>query len=137
MRFELTRRNRHYPLKVACLPIPPPGQKKLTGENCQFKGRAKNGTRTRDPNLGKVVLYQLSYFRNNKHQPKNIVSFLDCDAKVQLILINTNLCVVFLCFFYLFRFTTFCSYSQNNRTLSISPTYHPLSKASKKDARFH
>ena len=26
---------------------------------------AKNGTRTRDPNLGKVVLYQLSYFRNS------------------------------------------------------------------------
>ena len=25
--------------------------------------RAENGTRTRDPNLGKVVLYQLSYFR--------------------------------------------------------------------------
>ncbi len=25
--------------------------------------RAKNGTRTRDPNLGKVMLYQLSYFR--------------------------------------------------------------------------
>ena len=25
---------------------------------------AKNGTRTRDPDLGKVVLYQLSYFRN-------------------------------------------------------------------------
>ncbi len=24
MRFELTHRNRHYPLKVACLPIPPP-----------------------------------------------------------------------------------------------------------------
>ena len=29
------------------------------------KNRAKNGTRTRDPNLGKVVLYQLSYFRNS------------------------------------------------------------------------
>ncbi len=28
-----------------------------------FSVRAKNGTRTRDPNLGKVVLYQLSYFR--------------------------------------------------------------------------
>ena len=33
-----------------------------------FKGfclifRAENETRTRDPNLGKVVLYQLSYFR--------------------------------------------------------------------------
>ena len=26
---------------------------------------AENETRTRDPNLGKVVLYQLSYFRNN------------------------------------------------------------------------
>ena len=28
------------------------------------KKRAENGTRTRDPDLGKVVLYQLSYFRN-------------------------------------------------------------------------
>ena len=27
------------------------------------KHRAENETRTRDPNLGKVVLYQLSYFR--------------------------------------------------------------------------
>ena len=27
--------------------------------------RAGNGTRTRDPNLGKVVLYQLSYSRDN------------------------------------------------------------------------
>jgi hypothetical protein len=25
--------------------------------------RAEDGTRTRDPNLGKVVLYQLSHFR--------------------------------------------------------------------------
>ncbi len=25
--------------------------------------RAEDGTRTRDPNLGKVMLYQLSYFR--------------------------------------------------------------------------
>ncbi len=30
------------------------------------KERAANGTRTRDPNLGKVVLYQLSYCRNEK-----------------------------------------------------------------------
>ena len=29
--------------------------------------RAENGTRTRDPNLGKVVLYQLSYFRIKTH----------------------------------------------------------------------
>ena len=32
--------------------------------------RAGNGTRTRDPNLGKVVLYQLSYSR----APPNLTS---------------------------------------------------------------
>ena len=32
--------------------------------------RAGNGTRTRDPNLGKVVLYQLSYSRNSSREPK-------------------------------------------------------------------
>ena len=53
MRLELTQPNGHYPLKVACLPISPPPQVEW----------AKNGTRTRDPDLGKVVLYQLSYFR--------------------------------------------------------------------------
>ena len=56
MRLELTRTSVHYPLKVARLPIPPPRQK-------QPETGAKNGTRTRDPDLGKVVLYQLSYFR--------------------------------------------------------------------------
>src|SRR5919107_985689 len=30
---------------------------------CRPPPRAGNGTRTRDPNLGKVVLYQLSYSR--------------------------------------------------------------------------
>ncbi len=30
--------------------------------------RAENETRTRDPNLGKVVLYQLSYFRKLPHK---------------------------------------------------------------------
>ena len=30
------------------------------------KKRARNGTRTRDPDLGKVVLYQLSYSRISK-----------------------------------------------------------------------
>jgi hypothetical protein len=32
--------------------------------------RAGNGTRTRDPNLGKVVLYQLSYSRNSDSEPR-------------------------------------------------------------------
>src|SRR5215469_16835209 len=31
--------------------------------------RAGNGTRTRDPNLGKVVLYQLSYSRTPSRKP--------------------------------------------------------------------
>ena len=35
---------------------------------------AENEARTRDPNLGKVVLYQLSYFRSH---------FLNCGAKLQ------------------------------------------------------
>ena len=104
-RLELPRRNWHYPLKVARLPIPPPlhheitDDKKESAQNrtrtCTPRGTrtwnvrvyqfrhlgiliikaqcpnalfcstcwAENGTRTRDPNLGKVVLYQLSYFR--------------------------------------------------------------------------
>ena len=36
--------------------------KKKTAECC-LNQRAENEARTRDPNLGKVVLYQLSYFR--------------------------------------------------------------------------
>ena len=43
-------------LSPSCLPIPP--------FEHPFKERAENETRTRDPNLGKVMLYQLSYFRN-------------------------------------------------------------------------
>ena len=41
----------------------------------EFKKRAENGTRTRDPNLGKVVLYQLSYFRNYVMNSSN---YADC-----------------------------------------------------------
>ena len=40
-------------LSPSCLPIPP----------FEHPFGAENETRTRDPNLGKVVLYQLSYFR--------------------------------------------------------------------------
>ena len=42
-------------LSPSCLPIPP-------FEHPRSE-RAENETRTRDPNLGKVMLYQLSYFR--------------------------------------------------------------------------
>ena len=50
--------SRHTHLKRARLPIPPLGLL----DNLSILG-AENETRTRDPNLGKVVLYQLSYFR--------------------------------------------------------------------------
>ncbi len=66
-------RNGHRILSPACLPIPPPGQ---IG--------AGNGTRIRDPDLGKVVLYQLSYSRLfNKTDAKVIIFVIDqrkCNA---------------------------------------------------------
>ena len=86
MRFELTQPHGHYPLKVACLPIPPPGRVSTFALRFIKKIRAKNGTRTRDPNLGKVVLYQLSYFRN-------------CDAKVGIIFEIANFSNTFFIFF--------------------------------------
>ena len=68
--------SRHAHLKRTRLPIPPSGQKK----------RAENETRTRDPDLGKVVLYQLSYFRNFLiYKSKiNCASFSKAGAKVLL-----------------------------------------------------
>ena len=39
------------------------------------KRRAENETRTRDPNLGKVMLYQLSYFRGFWRTGAKINSF--------------------------------------------------------------
>ena len=38
--------------------------KKTSAFDAGFLGGAKDGIRTRDPDLGKVVLYQLSYFRS-------------------------------------------------------------------------
>ena len=32
--------------------------------------RAEDGTRTRDPHLGKVMLYQLSHFRMHRNAPE-------------------------------------------------------------------
>ena len=47
-----------------------------------FGLRAENETRTRDPNLGKVVLYQLSYFRIVDSAPEIFLqSFPDCECK--------------------------------------------------------
>ena len=42
---------------------------------------AENETRTRDPNLGKVVLYQLSYFRNTNTLKFYDYNLFDCECK--------------------------------------------------------
>ena len=39
---------------------------------------AEDGTRTRDPNLGKVMLYQLSYFRISNLLWEVCLSLLHC-----------------------------------------------------------
>ena len=54
-----------------------------------YGSRAEDGTRTRDPNLGKVMLYQLSYFRN-------------CDCKVSYIFQLSKLSFIFLFLLYVF-----------------------------------
>ena len=61
---------------------------------------AENGTRTRDPNLGKVVLYQLSYFRIFLLSLVLVRSSLDkhfskCDAKVRLFSETAKLFAIF------------------------------------------
>ena len=58
---------KHTHLKRARLPIPPLGLRSHPPVLVYSESRAENGTRTRDPDLGKVVLYQLSYFRSKIH----------------------------------------------------------------------
>ena len=51
-------------MELVCFPVSPSIAFLIPNEvEVVIKKRAENGTRTRDPNLGKVVLYQLSYFR--------------------------------------------------------------------------
>ena len=45
-----------------------------------YTARAGNGTRTRDPNLGKVVLYQLSYSRMNTLSRSELRATLRTDS---------------------------------------------------------
>ena len=49
---------------------------------------AENGTRTRDPNLGKVVLYQLSYFRIINNQKTNIFGRISLNAVAKVMLFS-------------------------------------------------
>src|SRR5437016_1898328 len=43
---------------------------------CVHPRRAGNGTRTRDPNLGKVVLYQMSYSRARCKSNRSVACYL-------------------------------------------------------------
>ena len=52
-------------LSPSCLPIPPLRHLHKKSRNESGPCGAENETRTRDPDLGKVVLYQLSYFRKS------------------------------------------------------------------------
>ena len=52
---------------------------------------AENETRTRDPNLGKVVLYQLSYFRIVDSAPEMQPVFLIASAQIEQIFLLCKL----------------------------------------------
>ena len=46
---------------------------------------AENETRTRDPNLGKVVLYQLSYFRRCFMNLQLVLSDCECKDRAKIL----------------------------------------------------
>ena len=123
--------SRHTHLKRARLPIPPPGHFSLSGspktpakKNVSEYG-AENGTRTRDPNLGKVVLYQLSYFRvfpskvTGIHQLNSKLSevhFSKCECKGNDIFGTDKLLSCFFSKNLHFLSNPFYFYSLRNRT---------------------
>ncbi len=80
-------RNGHWILSPTCLPIPPL-------ELGLFIYRAKNGARTRDLNLGKVALYQLSYFRKYVYEHQYYCCIADANLihffKYQSVLLKKN-----------------------------------------------
>ena len=63
---------------------------------------AENETRTRDPNLGKVVLYQLSYFRKTNILKFTCATFSIASAKVHHFFYSANFFATFLRFFAFF-----------------------------------
>lgn len=86
--------NVHWILSPARLPVPPSGQRSVIRHIRTKKRntlipppvsvlRAENGTRTRDPDLGKVVLYQLSYFRISSVVGAKIRIFSNQQEKIQ------------------------------------------------------
>ena len=98
-----------------------------------LKKRAENGTRTRDPNLGKVVLYQLSYFRvfpskvTGIHQLNSKLSevhFSKCECKGNDIFGTDKLLSCFFSKNLHFLSNPFYFYSLRNRTHKGFQTHH-------------
>ena len=54
-----------------------------------FVSWAENETRTRDPNLGKVVLYQLSYFRKYVLELQAFLSDCECKDRAKILISKT------------------------------------------------
>ena len=53
--------------RVSAIASPEPAMRRgCSDSDPEERNEAGNGTRTRDPNLGKVVLYQLSYSRKQR-----------------------------------------------------------------------
>ena len=85
--LEPVRTNVHWILSPTCLPIPPlqHAPTALSTSLLYFKSyRAKNGIRTRDLHLGKVALYQLSYFRGLFMNAQ----YCYCGCKFKIFLLN-------------------------------------------------
>jgi hypothetical protein len=58
------------------LGTPPTCRVQKPSSKIEFENGAGDGIRTRDPNLGKVVLYQLSYARETRKGAKIIIPIL-------------------------------------------------------------
>ena len=97
-------------LSPSCLPIPPLRH----AYDHYVKERAANGARTRDLDLGKVALYQLSYCR--LFSVARSIS-LNASAKVQVFFESTNFLRVFF---------------QKNAILLVHLIYNILSKLPKR-----
>ena len=121
---------KHTHLKRARLPIPPPGQVVKACAYVLFRmSRAANETRTRDPDLGKVVLYQLSYCRIVPNFVRSIS--LNAVAKVRLFFepanffstfFKKNICPLFSTLLYIANPCDF--YNLHSHILSNSQIHH-------------
>ena len=108
-------------LSPSCLPIPPLRHLHKKSRFCSGPCGAENETRTRDPDLGKVVLYQLSYFRlaspiGNLVFPR--FPLANCAAKVQLFSIPQV---------FLIKIFFLCSFYADSETIRLSKLIQHLS----------